>query len=134
MKTKLLIIIFINSFIFLAFIGCKENIVIFPATKDAEEKELKALLNDIQAMADQISCDNPADWRIVPIGSKSCNGATNFIVYSAKINTSLFLQEVERYNQMQKAFNIKWQLISDCTIIMAPKSIECINGKPKLIY
>lgn len=133
MKTRLLIIILINFSILLAFNSCKDSEA-FPATKDADESELKTLLNNIQKMSEHISCDDPADWRIVPIGSKPCGGATDFIVYAAKIDKILFLQLVEQYNQKQKAYHVKWSSPSDCAIVMAPKSIECVSGKPKLIY
>ncbi|WP_148042753.1 hypothetical protein [Pedobacter jejuensis] len=96
--------------------------------------ELKLLMSDILKMSDQISCDNAADWRIVPIGAKGCGGASSFIAYSAKIDTALFLQKVEQYTQKEKAFNEKWKLYSDCALIIAPKRIECVNGKPKLVY
>ncbi|GGI22005.1 hypothetical protein [Pedobacter mendelii] len=91
-------------------------------------------MSDILKMSDQISCDNAADWRIVPIGAKGCGGASSFIAYSAKIDTALFLQKVEQYTQKEKAFNEKWKLYSDCALILAPKRIECADGKPKLVY
>ena len=112
--------------------SCKqENLY---SSKEKDERELSSLRAEIQKMSDQVSCDNPADWKIVPIGSKACGGAGGFVIYSININTSLFLQKVADYNNKQKTFNIKWGIGSDCSIIIGPKSIICENGKPKLVY
>lgn len=120
-------------FIICTIISCKDDSVLLKS-KEKDEMELKLLMSDILKMSDQISCDNAADWRIVPIGAKGCGGASSFIAYSAKIDTALFLQKVEQYTQKEKAFNEKWKLYSDCALIIAPKRIECVNGKPKLVY
>jgi len=120
-------------FIILNIFSCKDSSIL-ATTKDDDAKELKALLNEIEKMSDGITCANASDWRIVPIGSKPCGGATHFVLYSVKIDTSLFLQKVENYTQKQKAFNIKYQMSSDCSTIIAPKSVECVNEKPALIY
>jgi len=104
------------------------------SSKEKDEQELKMLRAEIQTMSDQVSCDNPTDWKIVPIGSKSCGGATGFALYSINIDAKLFLQKVADYNSKQKAFNVKWNLVSACSIIIAPKSIICENGKPKIVY
>ena len=120
-------------FAILIIVSCKESNLLV-STKDADEKELKVLLNEIEKMSDGITCTNASDWRFVPIGSKPCGGATHFVLYSVKINTSLFLQKVENYTQKQKAFNVKYQVSSDCSTIVAPKSVSCVNEKPKLVY
>lgn len=120
-------------FIILNILNCKDSSILTP-TKDADEIELKTLLSEIEKMSDGITCTNASDWRFVPIGSKPCGGATHFVLYSVKIDTSLFLQKVENYTQKQKAFNIKYQISSDCRAIVTPKSVACVNEKPKLMY
>jgi hypothetical protein len=42
------------------------------------------------------------------IGSKACGGPTGFIAYSLKLNTTDFLDKVEKYTNSQKRFNNKW--------------------------
>jgi len=124
------------TFIFLIvlnILSCKDSTILVPA-KDDDARELKTLLNEIEKMSDGITCTNVSDWRFVPIGSKPCGGATHFVLYSVKIDTTLFLRKVEDYTQKQKAFNIKYQMSSDCRTIIAPKSVACVNEKPTLIY
>ncbi|MFC3562167.1 hypothetical protein [Pedobacter jamesrossensis] len=130
---KFRIIAFLFSLILPTFSACKDSNLI-TSTKEADESELKVLLNEIEKMSDGITCTNASDWRFVPIGSKPCGGSTHFVLYSVKIDTNLFLQKVEQYTQKQKNFNVKYQLSSDCKGIVAPKYIACINEKPKLVY
>lgn len=134
MKTNLFakgLITLIFSLLFTIF-ACKQEDLY--SSKEKDEEELRMLRAEIQKMSDQVSCDNPADWKIAPIGAKSCGGASGFAIYSVNIDTNLFLQKVADYNNKQKAFNVKWNLVSDCSSIIAPKSIICENGRPKMVY
>jgi hypothetical protein len=54
-----------------------------------------------------VNNENPADWNFTPIGSKACGGPTGFIAYSLKLNTTDFLDKVEKYTP-KKEFNNKW--------------------------
>jgi len=132
MRNNCLSIIFILLIVSTLFC-CKDSNTL-TTTKVADERELKSLLNEIETMYDGIACTNITDWRFVPIGSKPCGGATHFVLYDLKSDTKLFLQKVELYTQKQKVFNVKYKLSSDCSAIIAPKSIACVNNKPKLIY
>lgn len=120
------------SFFLISLVACNEED--FKGSKFDDEQELSKLRNEIQKIADQIVCDNAADWRIVPIGAKACGGASGFIAYSVKIDTTEFLKKVDTFNNKQKAFNVKWGIASDCALIIGPKSITCENGKPKLNF
>ncbi|MCZ4242507.1 hypothetical protein [Pedobacter punctiformis] len=129
-KSSALILFVITLF---TFSGCKDNNFL-PSTRDADEKELKTLLDEIQKMSAAETCTNSSEWKFVPIGSQACGGTIGFIPYSVKINTDQFLQKVEVYTNKQKAFIAKYKVVSTCAIILPPKGVECIDGKPKLIY
>lgn len=134
MKTNLLaksLTVLIFSTLF-TISSCKQEDLY--SSKEKDEKELSSLRAEIQKMSEQVSCNNASDWKIVPIGAKACGGADGFVAYSINIDTSLFLQKVADYNNKRKAFNVKWSIGSDCSIIVGPKSITCDNGKPKLVY
>lgn len=133
MKTYLYqtVLIFV-SILILSFASCEEKD--FSSSKEKDELEMSNLRREIDKMSNQVSCENPADWKFVAIGSKPCGGANGYITYSNKIDEALFLEKVAMFNQKQQAFNVKWNLISDCMALLPPKSIECVNGKPKLVY
>ncbi|TCC88159.1 hypothetical protein EZ428_20775 [Pedobacter frigiditerrae] len=116
----------------LLFIACEEKDLY--SSKSEDEIEMSSLKIEIDKMSSQVSCDQAIDWKFVTIGSKACGGASGYVAYSVKIDEKLFLDKVDLYTQKQKAFNIKWGVVSDCSLIMPPKAVECINGKPKFVY
>ncbi|HKO77174.1 MAG TPA: hypothetical protein VJU52_08155 [Flavobacterium sp.] len=86
------------------------------------------------SMVNSTQCSNPAEWSFTAIGSKSCGGPTGFIPYSLKINVTDFLKKVEDYTKAEDAYNKKWGIISTCDIILPPTRVDCVNGKPTLMY
>lgn len=131
MSVKLVKISLIFS-LFLLLIGCEEKD--FQNTRFDDEQEMSILKNEIDKLSTQLSCDQAVDWKIAAIGSKACGGASGYIAYSVKVDEKLFLEKVTLYTQKQKAFNVKWGIVSDCSLIMPPKAVECVNGKPKFVY
>ena len=116
--------------------GCKDESV-QNIKKDKELQQLNVLFQEIETMGNQVSCENAADWKFVLVGTDFCSaGKSTYIAYSTKIDQSLFLQKVFIYKEKQKAFSAKWERQSACpAVIMAePKGVECVNGKPKLVY
>lgn len=126
---KMIILATILAF---SFCGCEEKD--FSSSRQDDELEMSNLRKEIDKMSEQISCDNSVDWKFTGIGSKACGGVVGYVAYSTKIDETLFLQKVAMFNQKQKAFNVKWNLISDCMAPVSPKSVECNNGKPQFVY
>lgn len=124
-------LIFASILVF-SFAGCEEKD--FSSSKEKDELEMSNLRREIDKMSNQVGCENSVDWKFVAIGSKACGGATGYVAYSNRINEALFLEKVAMFNQKQKAFNVKWNLVSDCMALLPPKSIECVNGKPQFVY
>lgn len=102
-----------------------------------QEKDHRALIdlfNEISNIAYSETCTNSSDWTFVAFGAKACGGPQGYIPYSKNINVASFLQKIETYTQAEKAFNIKWSIVSDCSLISTPKNVICNNGYPTLIY
>ena len=113
--------------------GCKDE----KSQNRKQQQEQRALTNfleEIKAMANQVPCVDATAWKFVAIGSKSCGGPSGYIAYPKAINESIFLNKVKLYTKKEKAFDQKWGLISTCSITPKPTSVECVNGKPKLVY
>jgi hypothetical protein len=106
------------------------------STKETETQSITKMYDEIisASMVNSTPCTNPAEWSFTAIGSKACGGSTGFIAYSLKINVSEFLKKVENYTNAQAAFNKKWGIMSTCDIILPPKRVDCVNGKPTLVY
>ncbi len=114
------------------FIGCEVDQT--SRNQEEEQQELITLRNELERVSAEFTCDNAAGWKFTAVGAKACGGATSYVAYSTKIDETLFLQKVALYTEKQKAFNKKWNIVSDCMAMVPPKSIECVSGKPKFVY
>lgn len=88
---------------------------------------------EIQAMAETSTCNGNQELKYIAVGSKACGGPFAYLAYSASIDMYSFERLVAQYNQYQGNYNKKWNVASDCTLLMPPKGITCENGKPKLV-
>lgn len=131
MKKILLNFVILISACLFTLSGCKDD---FETSKEQDEQELMALYKEIETLAGQFTCENAAEWKFVAIGAKACGGPTNYIAFSAKIDESGFLKKVATYTDQQKEYNVKWNIASDCMFVTAPKSVECVDNKPKFVY
>ena len=96
-----------------------------------QEKDHRALMDlflEIENLAYSTNCTNANDWQFAAYGAKACGGPQGYIPYSNKIDTAAFLQKIAAYTQAEKDYNFKWGVISDCSIVNPPKTIECQNG------
>ncbi len=117
-------------------ISCKDE-SIQNRKKDKELQELNVLFLEIETMANQVTCENAADWKFILVGTDRCGASKSaYVAYSTKIDQSLFLQKIGIYKERQKAFSAKWERQLACPAVMMaePERVECVNGKPKLIY
>jgi len=125
------------KFLFIAFsiffFSCNND---DSSSQETENQNLTKMHNEIisASMVSSTPCTNPAEWSFTAIGSKSCGGPTGFIAYSLKINVPEFLKKVENYTNAQEAYNKKWGIFSTCDVILPPSGVDCVNGKPTLIY
>ena len=102
--------------------------------QEIEHRSLMDLFNEIQNLSYSVSCSDASDWLITEYGAKACGGPQGFIAYSSLIDTVSFLEKIETYTQAEKDFNLKYGVVSDCSIPNAPISVECQNGYPTLKY
>ncbi|KMQ62494.1 hypothetical protein ACM40_09420 [Chryseobacterium sp. BLS98] len=106
-----------------------------PADEDSqkyEQAQLDKLKASIESEASGEKCTNASEWTFAPMGAKACGGPQQYIAYPKKIETTI-LPRIEEYTQKVKAFNEKYNITSDCMMVMPPTSVKCINGKAQLI-
>ncbi|MBF4471197.1 protease complex subunit PrcB family protein [Flavobacterium sp. HJJ] len=106
------------------------------STQESDQENLSKAYSEIitASMANTTPCTNPAEWTFTAIGSKACGGSVGFIPYSLKIDVPAFLKKVESYTKAQAAYNKKWGIFSTCDVAIQPSKVDCVNGKPALIY
>lgn len=101
-------------------------------SQQQDREQLSAMIKQIDSLTQSEICADPADWAFTAIGSKPCGGPSSYIAYPKKLATEI-LPKVERFTTMQTAFNKKYQMISDCAIVMPPAGIKCEEGKAILM-
>ncbi|NPD44134.1 MULTISPECIES: hypothetical protein [unclassified Lentimicrobium] len=97
-------------------------------------KFLSDLFIEISSISASVSCTNSEDWKLVAYGQKACGGPVGFMAYHQKIDENAFLSKVKFYTHQQDLYNIKWGIISDCTIPPEPSDIICEDGLPVFLY
>lgn len=107
----------------------KDNAGVGALSKE-ESQEMDDLKAEITSLADSEKCTNAAEWKTVGLGLKACGGPVSYIAYSNKIDEKSFLEKVNFYNQKADGYNKKYNLVSDCMLVMQPENIVCENDKP----
>lgn len=125
------------------FISCNKSDsteeIIKSEIKDNSSQEedlifLSELYIEIASLSASYNCSDHSDWNYTAIGNKPCGGPIAYIAYHNKIDTESFLRKVKFYSNQQEQYNIKWSLISDCSVPPEPCGIICDDGLPIFIY
>jgi hypothetical protein len=67
------------------------------------------------------------------MGSKACGGPARYIAYHQSIERE-FLNLVENFTTLQKAYNEQNDVVSDCMLVSPPRTIQCEADKAILVY
>lgn len=98
---------------------------------DATLAELGA---KIKTLSESKTCSNEGDWIFIGFGSKACGGVIGYLPFSTCINTNDFVNKVNVHAELQRAYNVKYEVVSICDVPPPPTSVECVNDKPVLVY
>jgi hypothetical protein len=96
-------------------------------------EELLSAQAEIIRLAESVPCTNASEWKFTPMGSKACGGPARYIAYHQSVEREL-LDLVERFNSLQKAYNEKNNVISDCMLVGPPRTVQCEANKAILVY
>jgi hypothetical protein len=95
-------------------------------------QDLIELEREIIALSESVTCTNSAEWKFTPMGSKACGGPIRYIAFHQSVEKE-FLALVDRFTVEQQAFNQRNNVVSDCMLIAAPRTVTCEGGKPVLV-
>ncbi|MBV8327875.1 hypothetical protein [Chryseobacterium sp.] len=106
-----------------------------PVDEDSQkydQAQLDRLKASIESEVSGEKCTDANDWTFAPMGIKSCGGPQQYIAYPKKIETRI-LPRIKEYTDKVRIFNEKYNIMSDCIMVMPPTSLKCVNGKVRLI-
>ncbi len=98
-----------------------------------DQAQLDKIKASIESEISKEKCTNINDWTFAPMGAKSCGGPQLYIAYPKKLEATI-LPKINDYTEKVKAFNQKYNIMSDCMMIEPPTSIKCVDGKPELVH
>ena len=101
--------------------------------QENDYRDLMSLFDGLYELISSYSCNNASDWDFTAYGSKACGGPQGYIAYPKEIEAA-FLQKVKAYTEAERAYNLKWEIISTCDVTREPIGVECLNGYPVLKY
>jgi hypothetical protein len=122
-RTKLHFIHFLLLGIFLTS-SCKKD-----TARNNEQKELQQLMVKIKALAATSKCGDNIEMLSIAVGEKACGGPKIYVPYTNSIDVNELTSLAAKYTSLEKTFNKKWNVVSDCALAMPPKSVTCQNGK-----
>ncbi len=101
---------------------------------EEDQAKVQELQAGILEIAQSVPCIDANDWKITPLGYKTCGGPVSYIAYPIEIDKSDFLQLVEVYRLSQKALIAKWDLASTCELPAVPEDVKCEDNQAVLVY
>ncbi|PKF74408.1 hypothetical protein [Chryseobacterium sp. PMSZPI] len=97
-----------------------------------DQAQIDKLKASIESEVSGEKCNNASEWTFAPMGIKSCGGPQLYIAYPKKIEATI-LPRINEYTDKVRVFNEKYNIMSDCVMVMPPTSLKCVNGKVRLI-
>ncbi len=96
-------------------------------------KKITDLGDEITTLIESSTCDDETECDYIGFGSKPCGGHWSYLVYSNSIDTNLLIAKVEQFNILEKEYNEKYNIASDCLFVMPPTSLICEDNKCKAL-
>lgn len=123
-------LLFTACLIFMAF-QCEDD---SNPTMEYEQSALIASKKIIEDLAAASVCNESTECKLIAFGSKPCGGPWSYLVYSTSIDINELEKLVEEFNQNEEAFNQKWGVVSDCSAVLPPTSLNCENNTCIPVY
>ena len=97
-------------------------------TQEGDQQNLKTLIKEIDSLIGRETCTDAADWKFTAIGAKACGGPSSYLAYPITMEDEI-LPKIQTFTSMQSDFNVKYNLMSDCAMVLPPVGIRCEDGK-----
>jgi len=125
---------FFISLIFIVAVGCSLEGTTEEQQQELDLKVLSDLGNEITVLIESSVCIDETECAFIAFGTKPCGGPWDYLVYSNSIDTDELIEKVERFNQLQNTYNLKYNITSDCSVVSPPDALICEDNKCKAVY
>lgn len=97
-------------------------------TQKFDQQALDLKRSNIISFINASPCSSTTGCSFIAAGSKACGGPTEFFIYPKTVDVAKLKQMVDAYTMEMSSYNLKWKVISDCSIAPPPDSTQCVNG------
>ena len=100
-----------------------------PTTQTADAAYETKVKNELSTYASDLSCTTSSQCQIQPVWAKACGGPTSFLRFSTKnVDAALVTTKIQYITDFEKAFNTRYNIVSDCSMMQAPAPMACVSG------
>ena len=79
------------------------------------------------------SCGQATNCNYIAVGSKACGGPQIYLAFPSTVNLDTLQAMVTEYNNLEKEYNTRNGVVSDCMIVAPPNTLDCVNNVCKII-
>lgn len=112
---------FLLALLLLACSGSK------PESQQDYQQELREQLQEIEALIGESHCDDSEDCDYLALGAKPCGGPQAYVIFANDIDRQQLQKLVVDYTNLEKKYNEKFGIASDCALVSPPQNIGCMN-------
>lgn len=102
-------------------------------SKKYDQALLDEMRTEIESVIAKEKCSKSSEWTFEAMGSKACGGPVKYIAYPKKIK-DVVTPKISNYTQKMSDFNKKYDIVSDCMMIVEPTGVRCESGNAVFIY
>lgn len=92
-------------------------------------KDLQLQLEEINNLIDAQNCNDSSQCNYLAYGSKACGGPQGYLIFSSEVDLDKLEKLVNTHTATEDLYNKQNQIISDCSLVSPPQTMECVDGK-----
>jgi hypothetical protein len=96
--------------------------------QEVTARDLDLQFEEITNLAASKNCTESSQCSYIAYGSKACGGPQGHLVFSSEIDTEKLKDLVNKYTIAEAAYNKQNGIVSDCSVVTPPQTIDCVDG------
>ena len=112
----------------LLFIGTAGSCQNSEEIQEITAQDLDLQFEEITKLAASKNCTEGSQCSYMAYGSKACGGPQGYLVFSSEIDTEKLKELVDKYTAAEAAYNKQNGIVSDCSVVSPPQTIDCVDG------